>query len=235
MRREGERNLVKCYYWAGRQYWADEKFIYVEERGELKKLALFDEHYYKLRMWKGVPILEIDGLRMHLINQFSSPLAYAKEVVEGLGAKGGKALDICAGLGYITGELIRKGCETTAIEKAEAVIALARHNPYSKALFESNLIIGDAYEILPKLKEKFDWIVHDPPRISHAPLLYSRDFYKMIKKCAKKGGKIYNYVGSVGKRKGREIWKEAKKRLESVGFVDIEYNERLQGLFFTAP
>ncbi len=235
MRRKGERDLVKCYKWQGKQYWADERFIYVEEKGELRKLALFEEHYYKLRMWKGVPILEIDGLRMHLINAFSGPLCYAKEVAERLGAKGGKALDICAGLGYITGELIKRGCETTAIEKSQAVVALAKHNPYSKWLFESKLVVGDAYEVLPTLKQKFDWIVHDPPRISHAPLLYSRNFYRMIKKCAKSGARIYHYVGSVGKRKGREIWKEVKKRLESCGFLDIEYEERLQGLFFTAP
>ena len=62
--------------------------IIVDEKGRLyektkegiKKLAIFTDRYYSLRVFNGIPILEIDGVRMHLIKNFKNPLEYAKEV-----------------------------------------------------------------------------------------------------------------------------------------------------------
>jgi predicted methyltransferase len=77
----------------------------------------------------------------------------------------------------------------------------------------------------------FSYIIHDPPRISHAPELYSSQFYTELYRVCKKGAKIFHYVGSVGKTKGRRIDKEVEKRLSAVGFKAIRYVPKLQWMF----
>jgi predicted methyltransferase len=77
------------------------EFVYCWDRGELWKVAVFDNGLYRLRMMKGKPILEIDGLRMHLVKEFDDVFDYSELVARRLGIKAGdKVLDTCMGLGY---------------------------------------------------------------------------------------------------------------------------------------
>jgi predicted methyltransferase len=224
----------------GITYTTDGSFLYAEIGSDVMKLGLFDGHYYKLRPFNGVPILEIDGLRMQLVKDFKTPLDYAKEVVKGLKipSKGSfHVLDTCMGLGYTAMEAAKKKTVESVItcELSEAVINLAQWNPLGEPLFKDKKIVmmkGNSAEIIKGLeKAAFDFIIHDPPRFSHAGELYSDEFYKELFRVCKKGARIFHYVGSVGKQKGRKIEDEVEKRLKAAGFRSLQYSKRLQGIF----
>ncbi len=207
-------------------------FIYFWDGRDLIRLDCFDEHYFKLRQWNKMPILEIDGLRMHLVKEFKEPIDYARKVVSLLNIKKDDlVLDTCFGLGYLALMAVKRGAKVVAVEKYSPVIELAKFNPWSKEVIDKvELYIGPVEEVLKKEKKIFDKIIHDPPRISHAPFLYSRSFYTLLAEHARPGTLLYHYVGSVGKMKGRHIDEEVKKRLEECGWKIIKEWKRGQAL-----
>ncbi len=217
------------------EYFSDGSFIYVKKDEEMTRLAIFDNGYYRLRPWKGIPILEVDGLRMQLVNDFKDPFEYPREVVRALRIKrGGNVLDTCMGLGYTALALGKKAGHVTTCERSDAVYTLASWNPYSRDMFDQEkyeILRGDISGLITDLKEgTFDAIVHDPPRFSKAGELYSFDFYKSLFRVAKKGSRLFHYVGHPGKSRGRRINLEVRKRLERAGFGKIRNEKRLQGL-----
>lgn len=221
----------------GIEYYHTDKFLYAKKDGELFKLALFDTHFYKLKLYNRITVLEIDGLRMHLVKDFKTPLDYSKEVVSNLKiGKNDKVLDICTGLGYTAIAASKQAQKVTTIEISPAVLQLCKWNPFSSELFTSrNIEIKneDAFSALKSFREKtFDVIIHDPPRFTHAPHLYSTQFYTELCRIAKTRARLFHYVGTLGKEKGRKIEDEVKKRLETVGFMDFRYSSKLQGWFF---
>lgn len=228
--------MPEIFYKTGKAaYSTDGKFIYAELGGDRIKLALFDGHYYKLRLYKGVPVLEIDGLRMHLVRDFKSPLDYAKEIVKELKIKNGALLDSCMGLGYTAIEASKKADSVVTCEISRAVITLAQWNPFSDGLFNDKRIVvmqGNAADLIKDFESNmFSYVIHDPPRFSHASELYSGEFYNQMFRVCKKGARIFHYTGSVGAKKGRSIENEVEKRLKESGFRNIKYSRKLQGLF----
>ena len=221
----------------GIEYYYTDKFLYAKKKGELFKLALFDRHFYKLRLFNRVPILEIDGLRMQLVKDFKSPLDYAKIITSHLPlAKSSIVLDTCMGLGYTAIAAAKFAQKVITCELSTAVLQLAKWNPFSSELFTDNIEIkqGDISSLINGFKDKtFDVIIHDPPRFSHAPQLYSSQFYQELYRVSKNKARLFHYVGSVGKESGRKIENEVGKRLEVVGFRNIKFDARLQGLFFS--
>ncbi|MEK6978809.1 MAG: methyltransferase domain-containing protein [Candidatus Micrarchaeota archaeon] len=222
----------------GIEYYFTDNFMYAKKDGDpqLYKLALFDRHFYKLRLFNRIPILEIDGLRMQLVRDFKTPLDYPKEVVRTLTIKKGESvLDTCTGLGYIAIEAEKCGAKITTCELSPAVIALAKWNPWSDHLFSSSSIEsiqGDIAHLIKGMKDKtFDIVIHDPPRFSHAPDLYSQSFYRELFRVLKGRGRLFHYVGSVGESRGRSLASESSRRLASAGFKEIKENKRLQGVF----
>ncbi len=237
-------------------YTTDGSFIFAEKDGVVMRLDMFAGHYYKLRPHNGVPLLEVDGLRMHLVKDFRTPLDYSEEVVKGLGIprSGGAAsdasvapgeavaLDTCMGLGYTAIALAKRGGVKMVVtcELSEAVITLAKWNPFSDMVFAkgSKIVVMEG-SIAERIKSfdsgMFSYIIHDPPRISHAPELYSSDFYGELYRVCRKGAKIFHYVGSVGKTRGRRIDREVEKRLFAAGFRAIRYVPKLQGMFAHKP
>jgi hypothetical protein len=222
-------------------YTTDGNFLYAEKDGALLRLDLFAGRYYKLRPFNGVPVLEIDGLRMQLVRDFRTPLDYAKEVVAGLKIpKSGKfiALDTCMGLGYTAIELSRNKAVDMVVtcEISDAVITLAQWNHFSEPVFAKDgkivLLRGNVSEQMRSFQSgMFDFVIHDPPRLSHAPELYSKVFYSELYRVCKKGARIFHYVGSLGKGRGRNIGKEVEMRLGEAGFRNIRHSPRLQGLY----
>jgi predicted methyltransferase len=224
-------------------YTTDGNFIYAETNGGEMRLDMFAGHYYKLRPFNGIPILEVDGLRMQPVKDFETPLDYSAEVVKGLGmpARGAAepvVLDTCMGLGYTAIAASRSlGVKlVVTCEVSEAVLSLAQWNPFSEPLFEKNgrivVMKGSIAELIKSFEAgMFSFVVHDPPRISHAPELYSAAFYKELFRVCRKGARIFHYVGSVGKGKGRRIDKEIAKRLSAAGFRKLRYAARLQGIY----
>ena len=224
-------------------YTEDGKFMYAEKEGVKVRLDLFAGHYYKLRAVSGIPVLEIDGLRMQLVRDFKTPLDYAGEVVRGLKIpeKGSfTILDTCMGLGYTAIAASRPASVKTVVtfEVSEAVIALAKWNPYSDPLFEKGgkivVMEGSALGHLRNFESSmFDFAIHDPPRFSHAPELYSSEFYGELYRVCRPGARIFHYTGSVGKGKGRNIAGGVGKRVVQAGFRSVSESARLQGIFAT--
>ncbi len=207
-------------------------FIYLlDENQTLTRLEVFDRYYYKLRPWKGQPILEINGVRMHLVKSFEQPYDYGRRVAALLHLNQNIVLDTCFGLGYCTIAALNRGCKVVGVDKSRAVLSLAQLNPWSWDVFKNAKVVeADVNEYLDKTNQIFDAVIHDPPRISYAPELYSSKFYAKIKEHLRKGGLFYHYVGSVGKRRCKSIKKTVASLLTQSGFKVLKYDEKTQAL-----
>ena len=124
---------------------------------------------------------------MQLVRDFETPMDYSKEVVKGLGIpqKGSfTVLDTCMGLGYTAIAAADKpsvGMVVTC-EVSDAVVTLAQWNPFSGPLFRKDgkivIMHGSALDLAKGFESSmFSFVIHDPPRFSHAPELYSSGFY----------------------------------------------------------
>ena len=153
------------------QYLSDGNFMYADKDGVRMRLDMFAGRYYKLRPVNGVPILEVDGLRMHLIKDFETPLDYSEEVVKELGipAQPGESvvLDTCMGLGYTAIAAAKRAGVSMVVscELSEAVITLSRWNPFSDALWEKGgkitVLQGSAADLVKDIRG-FDVLIHHP-------------------------------------------------------------------------
>lgn len=212
------------------------EFIYAWDNKELWKVAVFDNGLYRLRMLKGKPVLEIDGLRMHLVKDFEDVFDYSKEIVGKLEVgKNDTVLDTCMGLGYTAIKASGKARKVVTVELSRAVIAMAKWNPWSRELFESKNIeiVGEesCFDYVRRAKkDSFTKIIHDPPRFSRAGELYSSEFYRQLARISRKDALLFHYVGGLGKKR-RSIMEEVAKRLEGCGWGSIRRDERLQGIF----
>jgi uncharacterized protein len=213
--------------------------VYAWDGKELWKVAVFDDGLYRLRMMNGKPILEIDGLRMHLVKDFKDIFDYSKLVVKELRIRQSDVvLDTCMGLGYTAILASKKADRVTTVELSRAVIAMAKWNPWSRELFEKKRIeVVEEKSCLDYVKEapdgKFTKIIHDPPRFSKAGELYSGEFYRELRRICKEGALLFHYVGSLGRKK-RDIAGEVAKRLEGCGWKVVKKNARLQGIIARA-
>ncbi|MEM1586477.1 MAG: methyltransferase [Candidatus Bathyarchaeia archaeon] len=183
--------------------------------------------FYRLVGTNTWPYLEISGIRMHRADEVD-PKTDAMLKIKALGKIYGSILDCCTGLGYtaILAAKSRNVKEVVTVEKDENVILIARENPYSKPLFEDKkirIIIGDIIDVVKEFEdEHFNFIIHDPPRISIAPELYSLDFYKQLFRVLKSYGRILHYVGRPGERQGKNYQKGIVERLRLAGFKRIK-------------
>jgi hypothetical protein len=223
----------------GTEYFSDDRFIYAKKGPDTFKLALFDNGFYRLRLFNDVPILEIDGVRMHLVKDFKTPLDYSKMVVRKLGLKPKeRVLDTCMGLGYTAMAASHAAGTVVTCEISQAVFTLAEWSPWSAELFKSGKIEAMLGDISQRIREfpssSFDAVIHDPPRFSKAGELYSLEFYKELRRVLKDGGRLFHYVGSVGEGKGRKISEEVAGRLGQAGFSRIRHDPLAQGVFALA-
>ncbi|MCS7106167.1 MAG: methyltransferase [Candidatus Aenigmarchaeota archaeon] len=203
-----------------------------------KEIKFFDEKtkkFYKLVPTKTWPTLEISGIHMHRIKEVD-PKFDSILKVKSLGRIYGKVLDTCTGLGYTAILAARKAKveKVFTVEKDSNVIKIARLNPFSKELFESSKIVlieGDVFEEIKNFQDKFfDFIIHDPPRISLAPELYSKEFYSQLFRVLKNKGKIFHYIGKPGKLQGKNYLRGIVRRLKEVGFRKIKRVDYALGL-----
>ena len=198
----------------------------------------FDEKtkkFYKLVPTKTWPTLEISGIHMHRIREVD-PKTDTELKIKSLGKIYGRVLDVCIGLGYTAILLARKRSveKVVSIEKDENVINIARQNEFSRELFENpkiELIIWDAFEVVRNFEsEAFNFIIHDPPRFSLAPELYSQEFYNQLYRVLKKNGKMFHYVGEPGKFSGKNFLQGITRRLLLAGFKKILKVREAKGL-----
>jgi len=197
---------------------------------EIKFYSEKTRRFYRLVKTETWPYLEISGIRMHRSDTID-PKTDAVLKIRALGNIYGTILDSCTGLGYtaILATRNKNVKKVITIEKDENVILIARQNPYSRELFENEkieLIVEDAFLETQKFKDEyFNFIIHDPPRISIAPELYSLEFYRRLFRILKRNGKILHYVGRPGIRQGKRYIKGIIKRLRLAGFSRIKKDD----------
>ena len=211
-----------------------ENAVYFPDEGRLYQVAVAGGRYYKLVPTAGAPTLEIDGVRMHRTKE-TTPDEDTEEKLEALGLTGGRVLDTCMGLGYTAiGALKRKAETIITVEREPSVIRIAQMNPWSSQLFEGNisLLLGDSFHTIDALpSDYFDWVIHDPPRLTHAGSLYSEEFYKKLYRVMSEGARLYHYTGEPrSKYRGVDLQKGVQRRLRVAGFKATEYHSGVMGV-----
>lgn len=206
----------------------DTKCFFIENNS-IVAISIFSEEtqkYYKLMPTKSWPTLEISGIRMHVTKSMSpkedtiKKISYIEPVI-------GNVLDTCTGLGYTAIMASNNADLVYTFEIDENNIEIQKINPHSKKLFDNPKIKrhhGDIFLEIKKLKSDFfDRIIHDPPRLTLATLLYSQGFYNELFRVLKDNGKLYHYTGDPGsKARGMDIRLGIAKRLKKSGFTNIE-------------
>jgi predicted methyltransferase len=217
-----------------------ENAVFFFEKGILHMVAISNGHFYKLVPTEGAPTLEIDGIRMHR-TKVGTPETNAMSKVEALGIRGGLVLDTCTGLGYTTLASLEKGAElVVSVELRPEVLYIAEMNPWSTRLFQDpgvHLILGDSYNTLDSFPQGcFDYIIHDPPRLSLAGHLYGLSFYKKLFDALSGGGGLFHYIGRPGSKSRRiNLRRGVTQRLGLAGFKKINYHENIQGVICRKP
>lgn len=216
------------------------RLVYVVEQDSLFPISSnFSDLLFQLVLFKGskTPTLEISGIHMHRV--VIDPLFHdAKIKVSVLNPRPHtRVLEICTGLGYTTYWLLKRKCKVVAtIEKNEVVLEIAEYNPWSTHLMKVPIIIGAAEAMLEYFEDRsIDFILHDPPRISLAPELYSTDIYNEFWRILKPGGKIFHYTGEPGKKRGKKVIRGILERLRSVRFSGVTYVHKAQGVIARKP
>jgi hypothetical protein len=208
----------------------------IDDSGKVFALHFYDKKSgtnYKLQGTKDWPTIIINGIQMH---PFESPREQTLSKIKLLEPIKGDFFDICTGLGYTAIEASKKAKKVITIEKDPNVLRMCRINPYSRKLFERkniNIRNADASKEIKKFPDRsFGNIACDPPRFPNGAELYSNNFFKELYRVLKYGGKLYFYTGypSRAKNKRRRVFVEnVGKRLISVGFKKVEWNEKTTG------
>jgi len=212
-----------------------ENNVFFIEDEKIFTIAISNNNYYKLVPTNGAPTLEINGIRMHQ-SKHLTPDIDTKNKIDVLNLSGGKVLDTCTGLGYTAIEAIKRNAEfVITIENDHIVYFIALKNPWSQKLFKTNSIhkiLGDSYQIIDIFpNDFFDYIIHDPPRISIAGYLYSNKFYQKMYKKLKVEGRIFHYTGKPKSISHKvNLSKGIINRLKKIGFKEIIYHDEVMGI-----
>ncbi len=211
-----------------------ENAVFFPDGGSLFQVAVAAGGYYKLVPTSGAPTIEIDGVRMHRTKE-TTPDADTGEKLGILGLKGGRVLDTCMGLGYTAIGALDRGAEVViSVERQPPVVRVAEMNPWSRRLFEGgvSLLLGDSFFTIDSLPTGFfDWVIHDPPRLTHAGALYSEEFYAKLHRVMAEGGGLFHYTGEPRSRhRGVDLQKGVQRRLRAAGFRGTEYHSGVMGV-----
>lgn len=205
-----------------------ENAVFFPKDGELFLVAISSSHLFKLLPTDDAPTMEIDGVRMHRTKD-TTPLQDTKKKLDVLGLHGGRVLDTCTGLGYTASAAAHRSTEVVVtIELESSVLKICEMNPWSQGLYNKkvNQILGDSFYVLDAFpKAFFNWIIHDPPRLTLAGHLYSGAFYEKLYRVLVDGGKLLHYTGEPGSRhRGINLQKGIKIRLRNAGFKSLNYH-----------
>lgn len=200
--------------------------------GQWAPLAAFSGRFAQLVGTRGAPTVEIDGIQMHR-TVGTEPFLAARDAAASVVRPGDVVFDACGGLGYSSIHAVRQGAaKVFSSELCDAVRELRALNPWSRQ--EQSLAIelaaGDAFARLAQFEaSSLNSVIHDPPRYSHAPELYSSTFYLRIHQALRPGGRMFHYTGAPYSRQGsRHFPSEVADRLRQAGF-EVTAREELQG------
>ena len=204
-----------------------ESSCFLVERGMARPIQVFSEETNRLCSLyptKGAPSMLIGGFVMHRVKDID-PMQDTMRKVRALAPLTGRVLDTATGLGYTAIEAAKSADEVVTIELDPGAQAIARLNPWSRALFANPKItqlMGDAFDVLPTLEdESFTRILHDPPAFSLAGQLYSGEFYRQLYRVLKRGGRLFHYIGDLNSKSGGSVTKGVLRRLQEAGFTRI--------------
>ena len=206
--------------------------------GEAERIGRFSaalSRHYSLYPTAGAPTILIAGFGMHRIKG-TEPWRDTLTKVRAAGPLRGRVLDTSTGLGYTAIAAARAPGvpEVVTIELDPTTLAIARDNPWSRALFADPTItqlIGDSSDLLPTFPdESFSRIIHDPPIFSLAGELYSGAFYRELFRVLRRGGRLFHYIGSLESKGGAGVARGVIRRLGEVGFVRIERHQEAFGV-----
>lgn len=213
-----------------RPYWAhpDKRTILIFRDCQWEKWRYFDPQtnaFYKpVFVAEGQPpTVEISGIKMH-VTDTGGPLEDTRRKIQALGKVNGRVLDTCCGLGYTAMALgrIPTVFQVITFEKDKTMLRISRENPWSRDLFRSTTIQvlrGDVFQCLSGLPAGiFQAVLHDPPRFSLAPELYSVEFYREVFRVLRTGGRLYHYTGNPRKHRHKGLPERTLARLQEVGF-----------------
>jgi hypothetical protein len=200
---------------------------FLVEGEEFEKIQTFSEDTGRaitLYPTPGAPTILISGTPMHRIKG-SNPYQDTLTKIRAITPLSGRVLDTATGLGYTACQASRLARRVITIELDPAVVEIARLNPWSKELFESEKIervLGDTYDVANGFRdESFDAIIHDPPMFSLAGDLYSGEFYSRLFRVLSRGGKLFHYVGDPASKMSGSVTRSVIKRLKEAGFRDV--------------
>ena len=214
--------------------------VFFVEGGSVFQAAVSYGGFLKLLPTAGAPTLEIDGVRMHR-TVGTTPEVDARVKLDALGVDGGRVLDTCTGLGYTALEALRRGAEhVVSVERRAGVLRLAGLNPWSAGLFSDgrmSLVLGDSGGLVGGFPEGgFEYVVHDPPSLSHAGHLYAGAFYALLFRVLHPGGRLFHYTGEPGSRRRRvDVRRGVIGRLRGVGFVGVRWVGGALGVVCSRP
>jgi uncharacterized protein len=201
-----------------------------------ERISVFSEHTGRvcsLAATHGAPTVVLAGFPMHRTKDID-PLQDTVLKVRTIAPAVGRVLDTTTGLGYTAIEAARTAAEVVTVELDPAVLAVARLNPWSRALFESKAItqlLGDSAEVVTSFgDESFARIVHDPPTVSLAGDLYAGAFYRELHRILKRGGRLFHYVGDLESGLGRRVAAGVVRRLGDAGFTRVRDHPRAFGV-----
>ncbi len=173
---------------------------------------------------RGAPTLLLAGFTMHRIKD-TDPQRDTQAKLRSIAPVVGRVLDTTTGLGYTAIAAAHRAAEVLTVECDPAVLWLARHNPWSRRLFEYTNItrrLGDASVLIEECADRsFTRIIHDPPALSLAGELYAAAFYRHLYRVLRAGGRLFHYVGNPRSSLGQRVTKGVRGRLAAAGFQRV--------------
>jgi hypothetical protein len=209
---------------------------FVIQNGEAHPVQFFSEstnRLYSLYPTQVAPSMLVSGIPMHRIKD-TDPYQDTLEKIRAIKPVVGQVLDTATGLGYTAIQASRTAEHVTTIELDPAVLQVCRLNPWSQELFDNPKIsqmIGDSFEVIAEMEPaRFTRIIHDPPVISLAGDLYSKDFYSELYRVMRNHSQLFHYVGDPQSKSGGNITAGVMRRLEQVGFRQMRRAPRAFGV-----
>lgn len=205
---------------------------YLLDSQGVREIAFFSEitgKFYKLLPTADWPTISISSVPMH---RLSSPEGDSKNKIE-LIKPYGCVLDTCTGPGYTAILAAKTAKKVVTFEKDQNILSIARVNPLSRELFDSENIDMRLADVALKIKgfqdNYFDCIIHDPPTFKLAGELFSRDFYRQLIRVLKPGRRLFHYTPLYKIKQGFDFPAQIGKRLKTAGFREVKYSRSAVG------
>lgn len=205
----------------------DEVGCYVVEGDGLRKAQAFSEtmnRMVSLMPTRRAPTMLVSGFPMHRVKDVD-PYEDTRRKIRAANPRG-RVLDTCTGLGYTAVEAAKMAEGVVTVEIDPTGLAMARLNPWSRALFEDpkiEQVVADCFDVVEgQADESFSCVIHDPPIMSLAGDLYSTDIYREFHRVLRRNGRLFHYIGDPEGKMGANVTRGVMRRLQDAGFSRVE-------------